>query len=253
MISGCRPDWLLLSVVFSSTLLIYGIHRIVGIKKLEQASSQGRFKIIITYKHHIQVYVVLSILALLYLMSRLDYQVIILLIPVSLISFLYTLPLLGSTRLRDMHLIKIFLIAFVWSYLGALPIYLSGARLGLVGWVFVEKYFFLLAITLPFDIRDMNIDGKLKTIPTVVGVQKTYFLAYTSLIISYSIFICCTSVLVDNREMYWIIAVSFAYMISALFIHMSRNKTSDYYYSGLLDSTLIIRGLAFTTLYCTGL
>lgn len=210
-------------------------------------SSQGRFKVIATYKHHILAYIFVALASLIFLLFKLEWDTIILLIPVGLISILYTLPLFGAKRLRDLHLIKIFLIAFVWAYLGVLPMIIDEVSNHLIRLVFLEKFLFILAITLPFDIRDLGIDGSLMTIPKVIGSRKSYQVAAFALIIGLLTFGLYSSIGHPPLPIQTIVAVFLAYAITAYCIILSRNKSSDYYFSGLLDSTLIIRGLAFAS------
>ena len=39
---------------------------------------------------------------------------------------------------------------------------------------FIQRFLFIVSITIPFDIRDLNFDNKnLKTLPQVIGIQKS--------------------------------------------------------------------------------
>src|SRR5690606_39484239 len=86
------------------------------------------------------------------------------------VSFFYSIPLSGL-GLRTIPFLKLFLIAFVWA----------GSSIGLLLVVhhsliqyqllFFSVFFFVIGITIPFDIRDKSTDESgLKTIPQVIGI-----------------------------------------------------------------------------------
>lgn len=262
ILQGVELQWPYLALVFCSTVLIYSIHRVVGIRKLHSFSSEGRFATISKYRSHITIYIALSAVGVaVALYYQYSMSLIIQLLPVGLISFLYTLPLLSDhKRLRDFHYIKIFLIAIVWAYITSLPLLaarLSALHLGLY---FIEKFFFILAITLPFDIRDLEIDafGDVKTIPSVIGQKATYNLAYGLLGFGLLAFIghwaygfaqTAGQAAGHGIEFGFILSAKgmllglAIYGLTGMAIWASRGKQSDYYYSGLLDGTIIMRGL----------
>lgn len=93
------------------------------------------------------------------------------------ISFMYSLKINTKKfafRLRDIPFLKIFIIAFVWVSTGVAFNY--GFNEQLVNWkYFLIQYLFILIITLPFDIKDLQTDimTNVKTIPTVMGKDFT--------------------------------------------------------------------------------
>jgi len=175
------------------------------------------------------------------------------LIPVGIISIGYTIPFLSGKRLRDLNFLKIFLIAIVWSYVACLPVIVEIGWTALVIPFLFEKFFFLMAITLPFDIRDIKIDKGLKTIPKLIGTSKSYALAQSFLFLGLlcSLLIwwmassggACHS---QHTVLQWMAVTVISYLITSFLIHLSKNKESDYYFSGLLDSTLCFKGALLT-------
>ncbi|WP_128330128.1 hypothetical protein [Apibacter sp. HY039] len=96
---------------------------------------------------------------------------------ISWFVFMYNSSFL-RLKFRNISLVKIFVIAFTWSY--------SIVWIGSTGasWKeFVSIYFFILAITLPFDICDMNRDTVI-TIPKKIGQKNTIALSILCLVIS---------------------------------------------------------------------
>ena len=190
-----------------------------------------------------------------YFLTKLPIVFIINLIPLGLISIGYTIPITKQgKRLRDFDFIKVFLIAIVWAYIASVNIAIGhNTSLVIIVLLFLEKFLFVMSITLPFDVRDIDIDSQrnLTTIPHKIGVRNTYNTAYLllsgGLITTFIIF-----VLLEINLLY-LIAIMFSYSFTLFAIMVSKNKTSDYYFSGLLDGTFIVRGvLACGVLYYLG-
>ncbi len=97
------------------------------------------------------------------------------------VSVLYPLPILPFEkikRLRDIPLVKVLLIAFVWSgqavLLPAIDMY--GAPhwfTNQVAFLWMSQFVFILFITIPFDIKDMHVDSVtgVTTLPSMLGEQ----------------------------------------------------------------------------------
>lgn len=243
---GQDVDAVYLGFVFLATVLIYSTHRIIGIKKLAVVSEQGRFQVIKKYRHHLHIYTAISLVGMLWLLPQLSLLVILSLLPLGVVSILYTLPFLGGARLRDLHYIKIVLIAIVWSGLAVLPIILHQGISVPLAFVFMEKICFMVAITIPFDVRDLGIDGGLKTIPQLLGINKAYNLAYLLLGMGW-LCLCLALVsgagIVAGLRIEWLLAVGIIHLLTFALLRVSKGKTSDYYFSGALDGTLILRGI----------
>lgn len=89
----------------------------------------------------------------------------------AVISFAYVVPFLPERkRLRDLPYIKVVFIAFAWAWVTVL---IPAATMQQYGWstsiwfMFAERFCFVFAIAVTFDIRDVLIDKDLrvKTIP----------------------------------------------------------------------------------------
>ena len=100
--------------------------------------------------------------------------------PFIILTIWYVLPIRPFGKLRSLPYVKIFIIATVWVGCGVgLPIFL-GAGFGIDVFLFLlAQWFFMIALTLPFDMRDRTFDKQnhLKTIPTKIGIKNTKILA----------------------------------------------------------------------------
>lgn len=257
----------LLGLVFFSTWFIYALHRLVSWRKLDARLDIPRFQIIGAYQQHIKLYALFSAVAaglcFLYL-ERATQQA--LLLP-ALLSLGYVLPFIGKRqlRLRDLHFVKIFLIAVVWAYVTVvLPFFELQPLVNFcceptsypLWLLFLERALFIFIITLPFDLRDWKLDQHhaVKTIPTLLGPQKTIYLGLFLLVI------WC---LLITANYAW--PLPLGYWTSALWTGLLLWKTlekqpndatkkvvqQDHYYTGWIDGTMLVQaGLVIGMGYC---
>ncbi|MEM0992463.1 MAG: UbiA family prenyltransferase [Bacteroidota bacterium] len=244
----------LLIFTFSSTLFIYAIHRIQGLQKVSAFKAKGRYLVISTFKSHIIIYAILgavgAAISFLYLSwaSKLS-----LIIP-AFLSLGYVLPAFSrQRRLRDIHFLKIFLIAIVWTWVGvvlpALETNFSFEQQA-IWWMMLEKLLFIFAVTLPFDIRDLAIDQhtNVKTIPALLGASKSKILAIASLVL---MLVCCSlNVLSGLYQMQHFLAFVLHAILTGFVIYAADKDRHDYYFTGILDGTITLQFLMlhFTSL-----
>jgi hypothetical protein len=146
---------------------------------------------------------------------------------VGIMSLLYALPFIKRRiSLRDIPFLKIHLIAISWALVSVVFIWESANEPLLL---FLEKYLFVLAITIPFDIRDIGVDEpNKKTIPQLLGVNSARVLSVFVLICSW--FICHLNSLSH-------FSVDFIYLTAILLCFLSQPRRSDYFFSFLIDGT----------------
>jgi 4-hydroxybenzoate polyprenyltransferase len=230
----------LLGLVFFSTLVIYALHRLVSLSKVDKSLEVERFNVIGTYKQHIQVYAGLGIVGgavcFFFLNRPTQYALV---IP-ALLSLGYVIPFMGNKklRLRDVHFIKIFLIAIVWAYVTVLlPFLEHDLTIGLRELaILLERVLFIFVITLPFDLRDWEIDKKnhVRTIPATIGVKNTLRLAFFVLLIWMFLL-----------AQIYTIPIALGLLISGVstgvFVYYSPRQKHDYYFTALMDGTMILQ------------
>lgn len=228
--------------VFCGTLVIYAVHRLSGIERVKAYEYLGRFAVIREYRRHIVIYGVIGTAGAMYFQFHLPMHLIWWLILPGVISFMYVVPLKKIKRWRDYPLVKIFLISAVWSALtGLIPFVHTGRAEVLSGTLlFFERAFFIFAITIPFDIRDMYVDDTsgLKTLPQVIGIRRAKLLALIILTISAFLTFILISLHVYDQRL--ILPYAICLLITAFLIRNAQTEMDDYYYSGLLDGTMFL-------------
>lgn len=128
-----------------------------------------------------------------------------------------------ETYIRKIPLLKVFYVGLVWGLVNA---WLTLPEFNLP--IFFISFFFVTALVLPFDIRDMNNDT-VQTFPKLIGVQNTKHLAYLFVFVSaiLSIFYLKTQ-------------FSTSFFLTSIFtfilIYFSENSNRDSYYSFWVES-----------------
>ena len=187
----------------------------------------------------------LSLLALIFVIIialKLQLKALLSLIPFGLFTLFYVIPIKGiiktNTSLRMVSGIKIFLIAFCWAGITVLfPLINYDIDFTLDVWiVFIQRFLFVLVITIPFDIRDLAHDEEtLKTIPQVLGLQNAKRLGLFLLMLFLGLIFLRSSLSAPQLRVELIVAV-----IALLFLIKSKPNQSKYYSSFFVESIPII-------------
>ncbi|MEQ8704108.1 MAG: hypothetical protein RIC19_09330 [Phaeodactylibacter sp.] len=235
----------LLGFIFFATLFLYAVHRIIGLKKSEPFANTGRYAVIARFRSHIVFYAGMAGLCAALFLFQMPLFLIAGLVAPCLLALLYVLPVWKGYRLRDLHYVKIFLIAITWSWI---TVFLVGLELGMT-WstplyvMLLERALFVFAITIPFDIRDMEIDAfnKVKTLPATLGLRKSQRLAGLSLALM---------LLLSALNYYWdvytlgdFVALVLSACLSGMLIFLSDRTRHDYFFTGLIDGMMLLQFL----------
>ena len=147
--------------------------------------------------------------------------------PVFLLVFFYKKGTLNKFSFRNIPLAKIIIIALCWMFsCSIIPALLTKELISIEMSFYIFSY--LIAITLPFDIRDYHFDNKsIITIPHLFGVKATYFL---SILILFLLFIV-------NLTSYSLLIF---FSVSLILILPSYKLRSEYYYLFILDGLLLV-------------
>ncbi len=235
----------LAAFIFFSTLFIYAMHRVIGFSIIDRTIPNRRLEIITTFQSHIVIYAAIAALGLILSAYFINLKTLLLFIPAAVISALYISPLFKKKRLRDLPHIKIFLIAMVWSWITTcIPLIVessfSGIQIGIIG---LEKFLFVLTITLPFDIRDMQVDDlhQVQTIPLRIGRHKTR--TWISILLISLFIVIVLAFFLNVYSVSQTTGLLVFYIVLNSLIQLALNQDHDYYYSGLLDGTFLLQFL----------
>ncbi|AFL81219.1 hypothetical protein Aeqsu_1739 [Aequorivita sublithincola DSM 14238] len=96
-----------------------------------------------------------------------------------LATFFYAVPFIRHKNLRNFSGLKIFVVAFVWAGVTVIVPFVASENdiSGDVLLTFLQRILIVVALILPFEIRDVPYDSlNLKTLPQQVGVRQTKLL-----------------------------------------------------------------------------
>jgi hypothetical protein len=233
--------------VFLATFLLYNFDSLLPYKLQQQATFSERRAWAERHKKVIVSLMGLAGVGALYLFFRTVFYKynILLLGHLALLSLLYSLPVLPIRGkywpLRHIPLLKIFLIAYVWTCVTVwLPLlaYNQPIFTGEVWLLFLRRFLFILAITIIFDIRDVERDRATGTItlPGTIGVKRARYIAWVSL----GLFALLVALI--PQEMYrlalWLSAVATGYVVWQTY-----PGKSEYFFSVVADGMMVLQFL----------
>lgn len=233
-------------LLFSGTLAAYNWHYILKNREMGMPGKGSALNLILFLT---------SLPVLVFALFLVNRTVLLLLIPAMVVTFLYSLPTrsnLWILPVRKIPFIKIFLVAFSWSYVTVL-LPLSGfdsfTDLYSLFPAFSERFILIMAVALPFDIRDTERDraSGIVTLPVAMGEPAARKLAvFLALIFP-------LTVMMHGLTSAEFPGIGAALFTSAGLLVLLRSKVCRHhplYYSLFLDGVLLFYGLAVISAVC---
>lgn len=210
--------------VFFSTIVSYNFIRFYRISDIVNWYSQW----LETNKKELFFLVTFCIVGCVYLMFQFQLKAFLWLIPFALGTIFYGVPLPSKNEpLRVFPGIKLFLIAFAFAGVTVLfPLVQNDMKIGINEWVFfLQRFLFIVLITIPFDIRDLHCDKlSLKTLPQVLGVRNAKIVG-----VIFGLLMLALEFFMQPNNNENLIIVSIVIIISFLLLIFSKEKQSKYY------------------------
>ncbi len=124
----------------------------------------------------IQIFSGLCFVVFVFLAFKLSLDTLLVTAAFGMTTFFYAVPFVRSKNLRNLSGIKIFVVAFVWAGVTVVVPYVASGGMTTVDVLlsFLQRMLIVVALILPFEIRDVSFDGfHLKTLPQQLGVRNT--------------------------------------------------------------------------------
>ncbi|WP_123896517.1 UbiA prenyltransferase family protein [Aureibaculum marinum] len=140
--------------------------------------------------------------------------------------------------MRYIALIKLFLIAISWAVVTVIiPLVQHSINLGFNEIVItVQRFLFVVSITIPFDIRDMSYDTKnLKTLPQTIGISKSKVFGLVFLMLFLGLEFIKTPIYTEQLQIHFFISV-----LALFFLLKSTENQNEYYSAFFVESLPII-------------
>ncbi len=244
-------DLHLLVFVFFSTLLVYNLNLIEGMKGLKSSAFRStRHNWIVKHEKFIWAFAVLSLIVSIAELTALKKDTLLFLLVPGVFALGYAVPIklpgMKIIRLRELPFVKIFLVAWVWATftVGLALVEQSGLAELLQPknfLLFFSRAVFIFAITIPFDIRDLTYDSDkhIATIPSRFGIEKSKYISLFLLFIFIaSSFVRCNFGFCNTHEF---CALVISALVSAALVLMINSQCKELFYSLGIEGTMIIQ------------
>ncbi|NOS94338.1 MAG: UbiA family prenyltransferase [Cyclobacteriaceae bacterium] len=253
---GLVPQWRpYLFIIFFATLFEYNLHRLVTLLMVKDAIHSDKHAWVRENQKAFYTLVIISTIAFIVVLWIAKTKVLLTLAPIALLTLFYSIPIARSKsyifRLREVPYLKLFLIAFVWA---AITILLPVVHAEItfdrthVVLLFAERFLFILAIAIPFDIRDMESDrqANLKTIPILLNEDRSLRVSFVALLAFAVLVLFHYS---WQQEWSIIIPLLITAIVTLFLLQSSRMRSNPFYHHGFLDGTMLLQGLLMILFY----
>jgi len=251
-----KPQWHpYLFIIFFATLFEYNLHRLITVVTNKEALNSEKHQWVRENLKKFYFLVFISVAGFITVAFMAKKEVLITFTPIAALTLLYSVPISGNRkhlfRLREIPYLKIFLIAFVWSSSTILlPVIQSDDTFSCsqVTIFLAERFLFVFAIAIPFDIRDLEVDKQegLNTIPMLMTEKKALLLSYFALL-GFFLISFFHYLKLNNWFIIWALGISAA--TTFLFLRARNIRKLSWYHYGVLDGTMLLQGLLVLVFY----
>ncbi|WP_339701624.1 hypothetical protein [uncultured Marixanthomonas sp.] len=186
----------------------------------------------------IQVFSFICFGILVYIATQLQFKTLLITGLFGVLTVLYAIPVLKYKNLRKVKGLKIFVVAVVWAGVTVLvPVVNANYSLTADVWItFIQRFFLVIVLTLPFEIRDLPYDDSvLGTLPQTLGMTGTNTLVTV---------LAGVSFIIEGftKELYipYSISLLFICLLSAFMVFFAKKEQSKYYASFWVEGLPIV-------------
>ena len=149
--------------------------------------------------------------------------------PFAFIVLCYRWPILG-VALRDVPYLKLFFISISWGFITVLLPQFSEHDLDISWMLILINTLYIIGITIPFDIRDLETDSvDKKTIPQVFGVRVAVLVSIVCILLAGIMFF-----------QKGFIGLLYMCIFSVIIVIFSIRKRPDWFFSFVIDGLLLL-------------
>jgi hypothetical protein len=219
--------------VFFSTLVSYNIIRFIRLGDVKNWFGNWFQE----NEKYLYVITGIGMLFLIYFTFQLRFKALLVLIPFAFFTVFYVIPI-KKKALRNVAGLKLILIAISWAGITVLfPIVQNYILPRTTDYItFLQRFLFVVVITIPFDIRDLNYDKiELKTLPQKVGIQKSKLLGLLFLVLFFFLEFFKNEINTTSSVTLLLVMV-----ISGTLLLKSSDKKNKYYSAFFVEALPII-------------
>lgn len=240
IVFGVPVSWSLLAFVFSGSVCSYNLHWFLTPPHVSNASEKTLWNI--NYKHvHLALFIAGLITAVVSAVLLIEHWL--WLGVTAVLTFLYTAPKIPHplfTWLRSIAIGKTIFLAFAWMHITVLlPMLVMKTNIGPAAICFaVNRFFFIYAICIVFDRRDVAEDRKsgIKTLITYLDENGIDRLFWGSVVVA-----AITSLMLYTwMPVLTVLILIFPLLLLAFLYQPSKKNSSDYLYYFTLDGLMML-------------
>jgi hypothetical protein len=164
------------------------------------------------------------------------------------LTILYAYPFYAGKNLRTLKGTKIYVIALVWAGVTVILPLLTHHCLNIPDVIleFIQRFLFVIALTLPFEIRDLKFDEpELNTIPQLLGIKITRWLGAGLLFLVLILSPFKTAIQMDDLAVMALITA-----ITAGSVFYAKKEQSEHYASFWVEGIPILWFILLWILKC---
>jgi len=229
---------------FFATLFIYNLQRIFYTVREDNNLLSTRRKWISKNQFWVKSLCITGLAGVVATFFFNDHKILFYLSPLLLLSIAYFLP---AIKLRQNIFFKLLTLALVWTTVTAIipTILYQGADFSTNDLLhFFTRFIFMIAICIPFDIRDLKIDQteNISTLAQKFGEQHTRMIALGCMFIYFALIVSgfMQGMFAEKTGIAFMISA----IINAILVFMTNSKRGEYFYVVLIDGTMILQGVA---------
>ncbi|WP_316822239.1 hypothetical protein [Pedobacter gandavensis] len=252
------PDKYILAIIFFGTLGLYNFSMLLSKPKDPANDQLLRVRWIFSHQRLIISITLISALCLIPLgLLYLSIEGKLLMLFTGILAVSYNIPFLTlddqKIGLKNIPLIKLFLVALIWSISCVLlPIIetehnrLLNISTGDTLLLVAMRFLFVAAITVPFDVRDLfqNKIPALKTIPALLGDKKAFL--FCQFLLAGHLILLLVFRQTVNLE---VISLAITIVLTGGLIYKSNTEKNEYYYFLYLDGMMLLQYLLLLLLH----
>lgn len=227
--------------LFFGTIVEYGFIKYASLAKHYLFVKQKYLKLI-------QLFNFSCVLIAMYYVSQLNLKTVFVAAALILVAFLYVVPSMTTKKnLRNLKGIKAFVVSLTWS-VSTVLLPLLNNQVPITDAVLidlVQRFLFILALMLPFEIRDLKFDEPdLRTIPQVLGINGSLFLGVILLVFFVVFGLLRPELNTNSLYVEWGIA-----LLLLLALGFTKENQSRYYASFFVEGIPIVWWIGLLLVY----
>jgi hypothetical protein len=218
--------------VFFSTLLAYNFVKYESLVRVKKVNFRNELKVILVFSG-------LAFLGTIYYFFQLQWSTQVGAFFIVILTLLYALPFFPNrSNARNWKGIKIYIVSLCWALTTVvLPALEGGFSLDSMVLIYgLQRFIMVFVLIIIFEIVDLkNDDPLLRTVPQLIGVQRTKHVGFGLLVL-----ICLLDFLIGNFRLFSL----FFILITALFLAFAHENSAKYYTLFWVESIPIFLFLA---------